>query len=60
VESDELKKWAGDLAHSTQDVVAVANRLQVTQQSVWDFRQARSGMMLLWRDFIRALLFFAF
>ena len=57
VESDELKKWAGDLAHNTQDVVAVANRLQVTQQSVWDFRQAWSGVMLLWRDFIRALPF---
>ena len=55
VESDELKKWAGDLAHNTQDVVAVANRLQVTQPSVWDFRQAWSGVMRLWRDFIRAL-----
>ena len=60
VESDELKKWAGDLAHKTQDVVAVANRLQVTQQSVWDFRQAWSGVMLLWRDFIRALPFLVF
>ncbi|MGB5613745.1 MAG: mechanosensitive ion channel family protein [Sedimenticolaceae bacterium] len=57
VESDELKKWAGDLAHNTQDVVAVANRLQVTQQSVWDFRRAWGGVMLLWRDFIRALPF---
>ena len=60
VESDELKKWAGDLAHNTQDVVAVVNRLQVTQQSVWDFRQAWSGVMLLWRDFIRALPFLVF
>lgn len=56
VESDELKKWAGDLARNTQDVVAVANRLQV-QQSVWDFRQAWSGVMQLWRDFIHALPF---
>ncbi len=55
VESDELKKWAGDLAHNTQDVVAVANRLQVTQQSVWNFRQVWSGVILLWRDFIRTL-----
>ncbi len=60
VESDELKKWAGDLAHNTQDVVAVANRMQVTQQSVWDFRQAWSGVRLLWRDFIRALPFLVF
>lgn len=56
VESDELKKWAGDLARNTQDVVAVANRLQV-QQKVWDFRQAWSGVMQLWRDFIHALPF---
>ncbi|MGK2913545.1 MAG: mechanosensitive ion channel domain-containing protein [Porticoccaceae bacterium] len=60
VESDELKKWAGDLAHNTQDVVAVVNRLQVDQQSVWDFRQAWSGVMLLWRDFNRALPFLVF
>lgn len=60
VESDELKKWAGDLAHNTQDVVAVANQLQVTERSVWDFRQSWSGMMVLWRDFIRALPFIVF
>lgn len=28
-DSDELKKWAGDLARNTQDVVAVANRMEV-------------------------------
>ena len=56
VESDELKKWAGDLARNTQDVVAVANSLQV-QQKVWDFRQAWSGVMQLWRDFLHALPF---
>ena len=56
-ESDELRKWAGDLAHNTQDVVAVANRLQVTPRPVWDFRQAWDGVMLLWRDFILALPF---
>lgn len=60
VESDELKQWAGDLAHNTQDVVAVVNRLQVAQQSVWDFRQAWSGVMQLWHDFIRALPFLVF
>lgn len=60
VESDELKKWASDLAHNTQDVVAVVNRLQVAQQSVWDFSQAWSGVMRLWRDFIRALPFLVF
>ncbi|WP_373509463.1 mechanosensitive ion channel domain-containing protein [Thiocapsa sp.] len=60
VESDELKKWAGDLARNTQDVVAVANRLEVSEPSVWDFRQASSGVSALWRDFIRATPFVLF
>ena len=60
VESAELKKWAGDLARNTQDVVAVANRMQVLEPSVWDFRPAWSGLLVLWRDFIRSLPFFAF
>lgn len=54
-ESAELKKWAGDLARNTQDVVAVANRMQVSEASIWDFQPAFSGLMALWRDFIRAL-----
>lgn len=57
VESVELKKWAGDLAHNTQDVVAVANRIEVARQSVWDFRQPWSGMLVLWRDFIHGIPF---
>jgi small conductance mechanosensitive channel len=60
VETDELKKWAGDLARNTQDVVAVANRMEVPEPSVWDFRPAWSGLLVLWRDFIRSLPFFAF
>ncbi|WPL17462.1 Small-conductance mechanosensitive channel [Thiorhodovibrio winogradskyi] len=60
VESDELKQWAGDLARNTQDVVAVANRLEVPEPSVWDFRQASSGLSALWRDFIRAMPFVLF
>ncbi len=60
VESAELKKWAGDLARNTQDVVAVANRMEVPEPSVWDFRPAWSGLLVLWRDFIRSLPFFAF
>lgn len=60
VESDELKKWAGDLARNTQDVVAVANRMEVLEPPVWDFRPAWSGLLILWRDFIRLLPFIAF
>jgi len=54
-ESDEVKKWAGDLARNTQDVVAVANRIEVSQQSAWDFRGARSGLSGLSCDLIRSL-----
>jgi hypothetical protein len=58
-ETDELKKWASDLAGKTQDVVAVANRMTVTSPSIWDFRSTWSGLIMLWRDFIRSLPAFA-
>ena len=48
--SDDLKKWAGDLARNTQDVVAVANRMEVLEPSAWDLRPAWSGLLVLWRD----------
>lgn len=57
VESDELKKWAGDLARNTQDVVAVANRMEVTLPSMWDWSQAWQGLTGLWRDLLRSLPF---
>ncbi len=59
-ETEDLKSWAGDLARNTQDVVAVANRMEVLEPSVWDFRPAWSGLLILWRDFIRSLPFIVF
>ena len=59
-ETDELKKWAGDLARNTQDVVAVANRMDVLEPAVWDFSPAWDGLHVLWRDIIRSLPFFLF
>ena len=59
-DSDDLKAWAGDLAGNTQDVVAVVNRMEVPQPSVWDFSPAWSGLSMLWRDSIRSLPFLAF
>ena len=55
VGSDDLKKWAGDLARNTQDVVAVANRMEVTEPSVWDWGPAWHGLVGLWGDFWRSL-----
>ncbi len=60
VESADLKKWAGDLASNTQDVVAVANRMEVPEAPVWDFRPTWSGLLVLWRDLMRSLPFVAF
>jgi len=60
VDSEKLKKWAGDLAGNTQGVVAVANRMEVTQPSVWDLGPAWSGLLGLWRDFVHSLPFIFF
>ena len=60
VDSAELKKWAGDLARNTQDVVAVVNRMEVLERSMWDLRPAWSGLFLLWREFIGSIPFFVF
>ena len=56
--SEELRKWAGDLARKTEGVVAVANRMVVPEPSVWDLEPAWSGLAALWRDFVRSLPFF--
>ena len=56
----DLKKWAGDLARNTQDVVAVANRMTVAQLPIWDLSPAWTGLHTLWRDVIRALPFLLF
>jgi small-conductance mechanosensitive channel len=55
VDSAELKNWAGDLARNTQDVVAVANQMEVIEPPVWDFGPAWGGLLVLWRDFIHSL-----
>ncbi len=57
VKSDEIKKWAGDLARNTQDVVAVANQIEVSQPPAWDFSDAWGGLSGLSRDFVRSLPF---
>lgn len=53
--SAELKKWAGDLARNTQGVAAVANQMEVTPASAWDFSAARSGLSGLGQEIAGAL-----
>lgn len=59
-ETADFKKWAGDLARSTQDVVAVVNRLEVTQPSVLDFRPALDQLRTMGESAVRALPMLAF
>lgn len=59
-DTPELKAWATDLARNTQDVVAVANRIDVVERPLWDFDGAWGGLLDLWRDFIRSLPFLVF
>lgn len=56
----ELKKWAGDLARNTQGVVAVANRMEAVESSIWDLAPAWSGLSKLWREFIGSMPFLLF
>ncbi len=53
--SAELKKWAGELARNTQDVVAVVNQMELVESSIWDLSPAWKSLLSLWGDFIRAL-----
>jgi small conductance mechanosensitive channel len=53
--TDEYKKWAGDLARSTQDVVAVVNQIRVLEPPIWDFQPAFARLREQWRGMVRAL-----
>lgn len=53
-ETEQVKRWARDLARNTQDVVAVVNRIKLVQPPVWDLGPAREQLGALWRGFVRA------
>ena len=55
--SEEDKKWAGDLTRNTQDVVAVMNRINVTEPSIWNFRPALNTLNEMQRGVIGSLPF---
>lgn len=59
-DSDARRKWAGELARGTQDVVAVVNRMEVAEPDLSDFSAAQSGLRELWRDLVRSLPLLAF
>jgi small conductance mechanosensitive channel len=54
-ESQEFKRWAGDLARNTQDVAAVVNQITLLEPSIWDFEPALAGLRVQGRSIVRAL-----
>jgi small-conductance mechanosensitive channel len=54
-ETEQHRKWAGELARNTVDVVAVVNQLEVIEPEILDFTPALNGMLDLWRGFVRSL-----
>lgn len=59
-ETGEFKKWAGDLARNTQDVVAVVNQIELKEPSLWDFQPAINGLREQWRGIMRGAPFILF
>ena len=53
--SDEHRKWAGNLARSTQDVTAVVNRIEIAPKSFWDFSGAYAELRELGREAVQSL-----
>lgn len=54
-DTDRRRTWAGDLARSTTDVVAVVNRIEVIEPPVLDFSPALAGIADVWRGMVRGL-----
>lgn len=49
------RKWAGDLAQSTQDVVAVVNRIEIKREVIWNFGTTRKQLDGLYWQVARSL-----
>ncbi|REK18780.1 MAG: BON domain-containing protein [Planctomycetota bacterium] len=51
--SEQHKEWAGRLAGNTQDVVAVVNRIEVVERSMWDLSPAWNELAQLGAETVR-------
>ncbi|MBI2826321.1 MAG: mechanosensitive ion channel family protein [Planctomycetia bacterium] len=57
-EVDQYKKWASELAQSTQDVVAVVNRVEVGRpKHTWNFDPALASLDEMWFGLVHSLPF---
>jgi len=52
---EPFKKWAGDLARNTRDVVAVVNQIAVDAPPIWDSSEVRSQLTDLGRSMVSGL-----
>lgn len=52
---EEYREWAGTLARNTQDVVAVVNRIELIEQSPWDFTPAFNELSRLGGSTVQTL-----
>lgn len=52
---ESSKEWATKLASSTQDVVAVVNRMTVAERSAWDFSPAWEQLRVMARTAVQSL-----
>jgi small conductance mechanosensitive channel len=59
-ETEDFKRWAGELARNTQDVAAVVNHIRITEPDIWNYEPALTGMRELWRSIMRAIPFWVF
>lgn len=53
-DTPQHKEWAGKLAANTQDVVAVVNRIEVIEKSMWDLTPAWNELQQLGAETVRS------
>ena len=53
--TEQLKKWAEELARKTQDTAAVVNRIEIISPSVWDFTPVLYGLKEQWITLLRTI-----
>lgn len=52
-DNEQHREWAAQLARKTQDVVAVVNRIEIIEESMWDLTPAWYEVQVLASDFVR-------
>ncbi len=54
-QTEEFKKWAGDLARNTQDVAAVVNQIEIIEPDLLDFQPMVEVLRDQGRAFLRSI-----